>query len=312
MTFTTHTSFLDLISKYDGFILDQFGVMHNGSNALPGAVDVVQRLHKEGKKLVILSNTSSPSSSALNKLPKLGFDPKCFMGAITSGEEAAKYIVNKFVGKKALLISWKDNPATDVFLGLCGNPMLVDDPNDADYIIAHGMQAVWGCSSQGNGKNVRVVTDLSASLWEKGDFSELDPILKTCAERRLPMVNANPDFTCVVADGSHKPMPGKIASRYEGFGGKCTYFGKPHAEHFEACVRQIGLPKDRIVHVGDSLHHDIAGANETGISCIFVSSGIHKDELGTEFGNLPSIESLESLFAKEGQTPSHVVPALSF
>ena len=56
--------FESLADRYDGFILDQFGVMHNGVVALPGAQECFEKLAKAGKKLVILSNTSRRAVSA--------------------------------------------------------------------------------------------------------------------------------------------------------------------------------------------------------------------------------------------------------
>lgn len=93
-------------------------------------------------------------------------------------------------------------------------------------------------------------------------------------------------------------------------GADVTVFGKPHVEHFEACLRDLQLPKDRVAHVGDSLHHDVVGANGTGIASIFVAGGVHRDELGSELGELPSDEALEKLFEQHGTTPTHVVPML--
>ena len=34
----------DLIDRYDGFILDQFGVIHDGVTALPGAAEAIAKL----------------------------------------------------------------------------------------------------------------------------------------------------------------------------------------------------------------------------------------------------------------------------
>src|SRR5210317_723304 len=79
--FHATTTFADLIQKYDGFILDQFGVLHNGKDALPGAVDCVRKLAMANKKLIILSNTSSPAKTTLQRLPGLGFSEKDFVGA---------------------------------------------------------------------------------------------------------------------------------------------------------------------------------------------------------------------------------------
>jgi len=89
-----------------------------------------------------------------------------------------------------------------------------------------------------------------------------------------------------------------------------TVFGKPHVEHFEACLRDLGLPKDKVAHVGDSLHHDVVGANGTGIASIFVAGGIHREELGSELGAVPSQDALEKLFEEHATWPTHVVPML--
>jgi ribonucleotide monophosphatase NagD (HAD superfamily) len=97
------------------------------------------------------------------------------------------------------------------------------------------------------------------------------------------------------------------------FHGTVHNFGKPYRESFEACVRLLDLPKERICHVGDSLHHDIKGANDSGVASIFVSAGIHKKELGlVEDGDIASKDSLDALFTKHGHTPTHVVPMFQF
>lgn len=95
-------------------------------------------------------------------------------------------------------------------------------------------------------------------------------------------------------------------------GGQCSYFGKPHAEHFKACLREIGLTSDRVAHVGDSLHHDVAGANASGIPCIFVTGGIHCTFFSSPVGELPCNKSLQQLFSEEGQVPTHVIPLFKF
>ncbi len=106
-------------------------------------------------------------------------------------------------------------------------------------------------------------------------------------------------------------------------GGKCHYFGKPHEEHFYACLRELNLEHNssHVAHVGDSLHHDIAGANAAGLSSIFVTGGIHSgyfDGLGYDcsIGEIPKRDDLISLFDSEkeedsspsGIFPTHVMP----
>eukprot|EP00591_Stephanopyxis_turris_P001978 CAMPEP_0195524910 /NCGR_PEP_ID=MMETSP0794_2-20130614/25021_1 /TAXON_ID=515487 /ORGANISM="Stephanopyxis turris, Strain CCMP 815" /LENGTH=318 /DNA_ID=CAMNT_0040655235 /DNA_START=35 /DNA_END=991 /DNA_ORIENTATION=+ len=308
--FTSHNSFAEIAPLYDGFILDQFGVMHNGASGLPGAPECVAQLASSGKKLIILSNTSSSSVKTLDKLPRLGFDKANFSGAVTSGEEASRYIAETYgpQGKKALFITWgsgrSGNPLD--FIDQCGGISITNSADEADFVIAHGSDVIRGNNDD---KNEAIEISLGGFA-EKGDFSVLDPILKKCEELRLPMVCANPDFIMVNPNGSEGHMPGKIGQHYESIGGKCTYFGKPHVPHFEACLRELGLDKQRVAHVGDSLHHDIAGANAAGINSVFVAGGIHRKDLGSELGDVPDESALQKLFENEGQFPSHVVPML--
>lgn len=304
-TFTTHSSFAEIVDLYDGFILDQFGVLHNGSHGLEGAPELVDNLYKRGKKLVILSNSSSSSEATKAKLPKLGFNANHFDGVVTSGEEAAHYISENFQEKKALFLTWKTpkTPSPMKFVELCGNIQIADKPEEADLVILHGIDVLRGPGPDGEANEQSL-----GSYYSDESYDAIDPVLTACLKHQLPMICANPDFIMVRPDGKIGHMPGKIAQRYEEMGGTCTSFGKPHVPHFEACLKVLGMPKDRVAHVGDSLHHDVAGANDTGIASVFVTGGVHCDELGSPLNTMPPTAALEALFEKHSQTPTHVVP----
>ena len=47
-------SISDIISLYDVFILDQWGVMHDGYKGYDCAINSVEKLIKENKKLIII------------------------------------------------------------------------------------------------------------------------------------------------------------------------------------------------------------------------------------------------------------------
>ena len=310
--FQAHATFAELAKSYDGFILDQFGVLHNGKHALPGAEELVKHLVDSGKKLIILSNTSSPSTTTIKRLPGLGFDPNDFIGAVTSGDEASRLIKEKYGSgprkKKFVWFTWKPGfgnaPPPLAFLRQCGNVEPAETVDEADFVVAHGSGVVRGPGEDGDAS-----IQSMGSFLDDGDLTEVDSVLQRCRERHLPMICANPDFVVMYADGGFRHMPGKIAKRYEELGGDCTYFGKPHSPHFMACLRELRLDKDRVAHVGDSLHHDIAGANAAGIPSIFVTGGIHCNDLGKPNGELPDEDALEALFEKEGgHVPTHVVP----
>ena len=185
MPFQIHPSFSEVIDSYDGFILDQFGVLHNGSRGLEGAPELVSELAKRGKKLIILSNSSSASESTRAKLPKLGFDPNDFCGAVTSGEEAARHIAGEFTGKRAVFFTWKTpkTPSPMTFLELCGGIDVVGDPSEADFVILHGVDVLRGPGSDGEAEETPL-----GGFNQEGKFDAIDPVLRKCADANLPMV----------------------------------------------------------------------------------------------------------------------------
>ena len=65
----------DLIDSYDGFILDIWGVVHQGGSAFPEAVDCLQQLRKRGKRVVFLSNAPRRAKTTANTLIKKGISP---------------------------------------------------------------------------------------------------------------------------------------------------------------------------------------------------------------------------------------------
>ena len=76
----------NIINQYDVFILDQWGVLHDGIKGYIQAIKCVEKLHQEKKEIIIISNSSKRKETTIKKLPNLGFDPKYFMEVITSGE----------------------------------------------------------------------------------------------------------------------------------------------------------------------------------------------------------------------------------
>ena len=67
-------SLLDLADQYDAFLLDQFGVIHDGKTAYEGAVEAVSELQRRKKKIVILSNSSRRKRDTLTRLRAMGFE----------------------------------------------------------------------------------------------------------------------------------------------------------------------------------------------------------------------------------------------
>ena len=296
-----------VVDHYDAVLLDQFGVLHDGEKAIPGAIDCYEKLHAAGKKLVVLSNTSRRRAFALKKLPKLGFGAEKLSGFVTSGEATWEYLLERCGGQRVLWLSWDSEFAAWDPTYLDGLDLSLAPAHECDLLLCQGVGRIR------DGSESPAATDLLHS-GELGEAAE--QALAVCASRGVPMVCANPDLHVVLPDGAQGHMPGQLAAAYEALGGLVTYFGKPHRAGFEACLACLpsGIERSRVLHVGDSLTHDVAGAADAGIHSLFVAGGIHADELAAaeaavirgEGTAASRLEALDQLFAANaGAEPTY-------
>ncbi len=118
------------------------------------------------------------------------------------------------------------------------------------------------------------------------------------------MICANPDI--VVHRGERLLYcAGALAARYVAHGGKAVFAGKPHAPIYSralevaAEIRRAPVVASRVLAIGDGLRTDIVGAATYGIDSLFVTGGIHRDELVGSDGHVDperyarALESIE-------------------
>ena len=78
-------------------------------------------------------------------------------------------------------------------------------------------------------------------------------------------------------------------------------------------MAMVGVDASDCIAVGDSLHHDIMGANAAGIRSAFITGGIHANELGLSgFREVADSFSVQALASKYDAQPSYVLPAFSW
>ena len=82
----------ELATTHDVFLLDQFGVLHDGREAYADAVTCVRELKRLGKEVYVLSNSSRRRDGTIARLEEMGFDGDAFAGATTSGETTARFL----------------------------------------------------------------------------------------------------------------------------------------------------------------------------------------------------------------------------
>ena len=60
----------EIQSKYDTFFIDLWGVIHNGIELYPEAIEVLENINKLKKRFVLISNAPRPSKDVKNFLLK--------------------------------------------------------------------------------------------------------------------------------------------------------------------------------------------------------------------------------------------------
>lgn len=277
-------------------LLDQFGVLHDGKDAYPGAIEAVDWLSQvHGLRLLIVSNSSRRSEGALENLKKKGFHIDSIEGVITSGEVTFQKLHEREDSfwrdrKDCVHLTWGERGA----ISLEGTDMNVvgKEVDTADCILAHGTEAL-GMRADGTGA-------------ELCSIDEMEQILTECSEREgVPMIVANPDLVTVHGD-ELRVMPGTLAAHYESRGGEVYRMGKPAKVIYEEALRMLQLTPDEVIAIGDSLEHDINGAQSMGIDTIFIGGGIHKNEVME--GSSIDPTGLEMLCNKYESSPTYVIP----
>lgn len=252
-----------LADRYEGFILDLWGVIHDGVHPYPGAADCLQRLQAAGKRCVLLSNAPRRAHAAEAMLRRMGLGPDLYAGLMTSGEAAHLALLHRTDPWFAALGQrvWHLGPERDrnVIDGL--GLETVATPAQAQFVLNTGPDDHRGPQ----------------------DVAAFEERLAECARHGLPMICANPDLE-VIRGGERVICAGALAARYQQMGGAVRSLGKPDPAIYHPVMEKLGTPKHRTLAVGDSLRTDIAGAAAAGLDSCWVLGGIHGEALGDDHG----------------------------
>ena len=269
----------ELAPEYDGFILDLWGVVHDGTAPFPGVLDCMERLIAAGKRLVLLSNAPRRSDDVMRRITRIGVPERLYHGIMSSGEEAWLHLKHRdepfyaALGHRCVHIGSERDLEIREGLDL----VFVDVPAEADFILNTG-----------------------PAEWED-TLETYMPVLTEALSRGLPMVCANPDLV-VVHNGKPALCAGALAEEYQRLGGRVRWHGKPYPSVYESCLGLLGIgEKRRILAIGDSLRTDIAGAVGAGIDSLFIAGGIHADEFSND--GVLDPERITAALNKDGLRP---------
>ena len=83
---------------------------------------------------------------------------------------------------------------------------------------------------------------------------------------------------------------------------------KPSLNNFEALLRRHAIPRERLLHVAESLYHDVAPAHQLGISTVWVNRRQGKEAAASKLAHVkpdlevPDVGRLAELTVPEEQT----------
>lgn len=276
----------EVAEHFDGFILDLWGLIHDGVTAYPGVVETFKALQKADIKTILLSNAPRRSYLLVDGMTNMGIQRDLYGDVFSSGEATWQELTSRSdpffasLGARAYHIG----PERDVSVLEETGIERLSVIADADFVLNTGP----------------VELDHSLDVYEA--------VLQEALDRNLPMVCANPDDV-VMREGQRVICAGAIARRYESLGGTSVYRGKPDPAVYHLAADRLDVAdRGRVAVIGDALETDIAGGNASGIKAIWCTGGIHAEALGVSYGETASPDSAAQLADTYGRTPWATIP----
>lgn len=276
-------TFAEISQSYKVILLDSYGVLRNHNGLIPGVVECVRRLQKEGKHLRVLTNNAarSPESSAEN-LARYGLSEFDAAHIITSGATTRHFLECKISKGKVAYLGTKQSAEYIVAAGLEAIPI-----RDVDLDRADEITAVAFLDDEGYDKN-----------------TDIDHAINLLRHRLVPVVVANTDLLYPVSKDRVALATGSVARLAEYvLGREFIRFGKPATQMFQFALESImpDFPEvcaADVLMVGDTLHTDILGGNTFGIATALVLSGNTRPE------------SFETEIRSSGIIPDYIVNSI--
>ncbi len=283
------TGLAPLAARYDGFIIDLWGVLHDGGTAFPAAVATLAALTRAGKRSLLLSNAPRRAHLLETQLAAMGIGRDLYTALLSSGEATHLALAARdrpfyaALGRRFYLMGPADDSSVIEGLDYRGASI-----GEADFILAIG---------PGDGETV----------------ADYQPALTRGAERGLPMVCVNPDRV-VIHHGKSIPCAGALADLYIEMGGRVDWQGKPEPAIYDRALGLLGTAPSRTLAIGDALATDIKGAAAAGLDSVLVAGGIHAAALNFDPAGTcpPDSDRLDRLLATADAVPDAVLPVLTW
>lgn len=273
-----------LIPKYDYFLIDVWGVVHDGNEIYNGVIEALELIKSQNKKICFLSNAPRRASKLSIQFDRLKIDRSLYDFILTSGE--------------ATFSSLKSNQESD-FKKFGRRYFYIGPDRDSDLLF-------------GLDYEISQSIDQSSFVLVTGfdnDNSELEEKMHYAIQarkRNLTMICANPDLKVVRKSGTEVLCAGALARFYkEKLGGEVIYYGKPYSEVYKLAFEKIAVSNlKKVLAIGDAIETDMIGAEYSGIDGLFVTGGIYKNYFSSKVNQQVL---LSNLFSEHKCNPKYAI-----
>jgi HAD superfamily hydrolase (TIGR01459 family) len=276
--------FSALAPDYDVILSDVWGVVHNGLRSFAEPCEALARARAAGAAVILITNAPRPSDAVIRQLDRLQVPHEAYDALVSSGD-VTRNVIQSRPGQTAFHIGPERDHSIFAGLNVRFAPL-----ESADYVVCSGL-----------------FDD------EKEMPDDYRGRLSAMLARKQFMLCGNPDV--VVERGDRLVYcAGAIADIYASMGGEVLYAGKPHRPIYDMALAKAesarGRKADlrRVLAIGDSVRTDLSGAHALGVDCLFITAGIHAEELGGR--DAPEARAIGGLFAAAGQLPKAVMRQL--
>jgi HAD superfamily hydrolase (TIGR01459 family) len=276
----------EIANRYDAFLCDVWGVVHNGLEAHPSAVEALVNFRKGGGRVVFITNAPRPSPPIVDMLDRLGVPRDAFDAIVSSGDTT-----------RAMIAPYR------------GRVIHHFGPFEIDDGLYEGLGIIRGPADIAEAV---VVTDMPDDD-DTPDMYEAD--IELWLQRGLPLICANPDKVVEVGD-KLVYCGGAIADIYAERGGEVLMAGKPYRPIYEVARGMAekaagrAIAPARLLAIGDSVRTDATGAAAFGVDLLFITGSIHAGDIDA-FGAADP-EAIRRLVAPSGARLAGFMPRLAW
>lgn len=245
----------DISDSYTGFIIDTWGVLHDGEKVFEPAIECLKELKARNKFVLLISNSEMDAAQTAAELKKLGLPEGYYSEILTSGELLKQGIAKQSDG---------------VFTGLGNTCYLIGGERSRSFLKGVNVDIV---------EKIENATFLFISGWDDltQDISTYEDVLREAVRRRIKVLCVNPDGRAMQTI-NFSTGPAMIAKRLQELGGVVQMIGKPYKPIYHHAIKILhnnDIYPGQTVMVGDSMGHDIIGGTLVNMDTCLIKNGVH-------------------------------------